>query len=57
MSSQYSIAFDDYNPQQNTSKAAYDEYNNAFGQLVEISLKDNDTYQSINAACEVFLTQ
>lgn len=57
MSSQYSIAFDDYNPQQSTSKAAYDEYNNAFGQLVEISLKDNDTYQSINAACEVFLTQ
>ena len=40
-----------------TSKAIYDEYNNSFGQLVEISFEYDDTYRSIDAACAAYLAQ
>lgn len=40
----------------NTSKAIYDEYNDSFGDLVEISIEYEDTYRSIDAACDAYLS-
>ncbi len=48
----YSIA-----TRSNTSKAIYDDYNNSFGTLTEISLEYEDTYRSIDAAYEAYIAQ
>ncbi len=47
-----------YNTQSrsDTSKAIYDEYNDSFGDLVEISIEYEDTYRSIDAACDAYLS-
>ena len=43
--------------QNDTTKAIYDDNNSSFGQLVEISLEYEDTYQSIHEACNAYLAQ
>lgn len=48
----YSIA-----TRSDTSKAIYDDYNNSFGTLTEISLEYEDTYRSIDAAYEAYIAQ
>lgn len=40
-----------------TSKVIYDDYNNSFGTLTEISLEYEDTYRSIDAAYEAYIAQ
>lgn len=40
-----------------TSKAIYDDYNNSFGTVTEISLEYEDTYRSIDAAYEAYIAQ